>query len=152
MPPPSPAKSGPGPLEFLPSRLPPLLYFGFAHACLAAAFAAAAVDPRGIGGFFYHPRMLAVVHLVTLGWISGSVLGAIYLVGPLALRFPLPAGRLDHAAFVSFAVGVTGMTSHFWIDRPPGMAWSAGLATLAFAWVSLRVLAGLRRAAVPPEV
>ena len=142
----------PGPLEFLPARFPPLLYFGFAHACLAAAFAATAVDPRGVGGFFYHPRMLAVVHLVTLGWISGSILGSIYLVGPLALRFPLPAGRLDHAAFGSFAVGVMGMASHFWIDRPPGMAWSAGLVTLTFAFVAARVLLGLRRAAVPPEV
>ena len=146
------ARAAPGPLEFLPARLPPLLYMGFAHACLAAAFAATALDPLGIGGFFYHPRMLAVVHLVTLGWISGSVLGSIYLVGPLALRFPLPAGRLDHAAFGAFAVGVSGMASHFWIDRPGGMAWSAGLVTLAFAWVSLRVFAGLRRAAVPPEV
>jgi hypothetical protein len=96
--------------------------------------------------------MLAVVHLITLGWISGSILGAIYLVAPLALRFPLPAGRPDHAAFACFAVGVMGMASHFWIDRPAGMAWSAALANLAFAWVSARVLAGLRRAAVPPEV
>jgi hypothetical protein len=142
----------PGPLELLPARFPPLLYFGFAHACLAAAFAATALDPRGVGGFFYHPRMLAVVHLVTLGWISGSILGSIYLVGPLALRFPLPAGRLDHAAFGSFAVGVMGMASHFWIDRPPGMAWSAGLVTLTFVFVAARVLPGLRRAAVPPEV
>ena len=125
-----PPVNRPGPLEFLPARFPPLLYFGFAHACLAAAFAATALDPRGVGGFFYHPRMLAVVHLVTLGWISGSILGSIYLVGPLALRFPLPAGRLDHAAFGSFAIGVMGMVSHFWIDRPPGMAWSAGLVTL----------------------
>lgn len=142
----------PGPLEFLPARFPPLLYLGFAHACLAAAFAATALDPRGVGGFFYHPRMLAVVHLVTLGWISGSILGSIYLVGPLALRLPLPAGWLDHAAFGSFAVGVMGMVSHFWIDRPPGMAWSAGLVTLAIAFVTARVLLGLRRAAVPPEV
>lgn len=144
--------SRPGPLEFLPARFPPLLYFGFAHACLAAAFAATALDPRGVGGFFYHPRMLAVVHLVTLGWISGSILGSIYLVGPLALRFPLPAGRLDHAAFGAFAVGVMGMVSHFWIDHPSGMAWSAGLVTLAFAFVAARVLRGLRRAAVPSEV
>jgi hypothetical protein len=139
-------------VEFLPARFPPLLYFAFAHACLAAAFAATALDPRGVGGFFYHPRMLAVVHLVTLGWISGSILGSIYIVGPLALRLPLPAGRLDHVAFGCFAVGVLGMVSHFWIDRPPGMAWSAGMVTLTFAFVAARVLLGLRRAAVPPEV
>ncbi len=144
--------SAPAPLEYLPSRFPPLLYLGFAHACLAAAFALIALDPRGVGGFFYHPRMLAVVHLVTLGWIGGSVLGSIYLVGPLALRFPLPAGRWDQAAFASFAVGVLGMTSHFWIDHYPGMVWSAGLVTVAVVRVAARVLGALPRAAVPREV
>src|SRR6476660_5745918 len=117
-----PPVSRPGPLEFLPARFPPLLYFGFAHACLAAAFAATALDPRGVAGFFYHPRMLAVVHLVTLGWIGGSVLGSIHIVGPLALRMPLRATRGDLAGFAAFAVGMLGMVSHFWLDTPNGMA------------------------------
>ena len=147
-----PLSSSPGPLDFLPSRLPPLLYLGFAHLCLAAAFALVALDPAGLGGFYYHPRLIAVVHLVTLGWIGASVQGAIYLVGPLALRFPLRGGKLDVAAFVGFAVGVLGMASHFWIDRYSGMTWSAILVTLAFAWVGVRVARGLHRAPVPPEV
>jgi hypothetical protein len=68
----------------LPPRLLPTLYFGFAHACLALAFAVVAYDPRGVAGFFYHSRMLGVVHLVTLGWITTSMLGALYVVGPIA--------------------------------------------------------------------
>jgi hypothetical protein len=136
----------------MPARWPPLLYFAFAHLCLAAAFAATALDPRGVGGFFYHPRMLAVTHLVTLGWISASILGSIYVVGPLALRMPMPATRADYAAFAAFAVGVLGMTSHFWIDSPAGMAWAAGLVALSFFHVPARALAGLRAAPIPFEV
>ena len=34
-------------------------------------------DPRGVAGFFYHSRMLGVVHLVTLGWMATSILGAL---------------------------------------------------------------------------
>jgi hypothetical protein len=89
----------------MPARWLPLLYLGFAHACLAAALAVAALDPRGVSGFFYHPRMLAVAHLVTLGWISASILGSIYIVGPLAFRMPLPARSADFAAFGAFVVG-----------------------------------------------
>lgn len=133
----------------MPARWPPLLYLGFAHLCLAGAFAVVALDPRGVSGFFYHPRMVAVVHLVTLGWIGASILGSIYIVGPLAFRMPLPARAADFAAFGSFVVGVTGMVSHFWMDSPSGMAWSAGLVTLAFVYVSARVLTGLRKAPVP---
>ncbi len=149
-PPPSPSPP-PSHAATLPARWPPLLYFGFAHACLAAAFAAAAVAPRSLGGFFYHPRMLAVAHLVTLGWISASILGSIYIVGPLAFRMPLPARRTDFVAFLAFTIGVLGMVSHFWMDSPSGMAWSAGLVTLTFAHVSLRALLGLRTAPVSRE-
>ncbi len=147
-----PPSGSPGPLDFLPSRFPSLLYLGFAHLCLAAAFALVAADPDGLGGFYYHPRLIAVVHLVTLGWIGASVLGAIYLVAPLALRCPLPAGALDVAACAAFAVGVLGMASHFWMDSYRGMTWSAILVTLAFTWVGVRVGRGLRRAPVPAEV
>jgi hypothetical protein len=144
--PPSPGAST------LPARWPPLLYFGFAHLCLAAALAVAALDPHGVGGFFYHPRMLAVVHLVTLGWISSSILGAIYIVGPLAFRMPLPARPADYAGFSGFVVGVIGMISHFWIDSPAGMVWSAALVGLSFVYVAGRALTGLRTAPVAFEV
>jgi hypothetical protein len=147
-----PASSSPDPLEYLPSRLPFLLYLGFAHACLATAFFLLARDPAGLGGFYYHPRLIAVVHLVTLGWIGASVQGAIYVVAPLALRTRLPGGKLDNAAFAFFAIGVMGMASHFWMDSYRGMTWSAGLVTIAFAWVGVRVARALPPAPVPPEV
>jgi hypothetical protein len=109
----------------LPPRLLPVLYFGAAHLALTVAFGAIAVDPRGASGFFYHPRMLGIVHLVTLGWITAAILGSIYIVGPVALRLWLPAGRVDYAAFACVCVGVIGMVAHFWLQRYAGMAWSA---------------------------
>jgi hypothetical protein len=108
----------------LPPRLVPILYVALAHVALALAFAVAAVDARAVSGFFYHARMLAVVHLVTLGWITASILGSLYLVGPIALRVQLPAGWMDYAAFVLVAVGIAGMVTHFWIQEYGGMGWS----------------------------
>ena len=135
----------------MPTRWIPLLYFAFAHLCLATALTALAFAPTSLVGFFYHPRMLAVVHLVTLGWISSSILGSIYIVGPLALRMPLPARGPDYAAFAGFAVGVVGMTSHFWLDLPSGMAWGAGLTALAMSYVAARGIVNLWTAPVPLE-
>ena len=133
----------------LPASDIPLLYFGFAHVCLAAALAVLVVRPDLPGGFFHHPRMLAVVHLITLGWISGSILGAFYVVGPLALRLPLRPGWRDRAAFGSFAAGVSGMVAHFWIGRYDGMVWSAALVVAAVLHVAIRAWIGLPRAPVP---
>jgi hypothetical protein len=130
----------------------PLLYFGLAHVALAAAFGALAFQPARFAGFFYQPRMIAVVHLVTLGWISASILGALYMIAPMALRARLPAGRLDFAAWGVYAFGVLGMVAHFWLDSPKGMVWSAGTVTLGLLWVAARTAIVLAPAPVPGGV
>lgn len=136
----------------LPLRPYPLLYFGWAHLCLLVATLTLAVDPRGVAGFFYHPRMLAVVHLVTLGWITSSILGALYLVVPMAFRAPLEKRRVDSWIFWLYVIGVLGMVSHFWIDAPSGMIWSAGVVVLALTLAAVRFLRSLSRSRVSRAV
>ena len=135
--------------DLVPAPDVPLLYFAFAHTCLALALAALIVRPDLPGGFFHHPRMMAVIHLVTLGWISSSILGAFYIVGPLALRLPLRCGWRDRAAFGCFAIGVLGMVMHFWIGEYAVMAASAVLVAGAVVHVAVRAWRGLPRASVP---
>lgn len=124
----------------LPARGLPLAYFAFAHASLAAACVVLILDPRMPGGFFYHPRMIAVVHLLTLGWIGGSILGAFYIVAPLALGTPMPARAIDGAACAMFGLGTSGMVAHFWLGTYDGMAWSALLVTGGVAIVGRAAL------------
>jgi hypothetical protein len=134
-----------------PRRLP-ILYFGWAHLCLAAAFAMLAFDAHDFVGFFYSPRALTVVHLITLGWISGSILGALYVIGPLALRMPMPAGRMDDAAFALVVIGTLGMLAHFWIGELGGVGWSGGTLMIGLVIVAVRALRGLRAAPIPGGV
>lgn len=133
----------------LPAGGIPLLYFGFAHLSLALALAVLLARPDLPAGFFHHPRMIAIVHLVTLGWITSSILGAFYIVGPLALRLPLPPGWRDRAAFAAFAAGVSGIVGHFWIGEYSGMAWSAVLVAGAVLHVAVRAWRGLHGSPVP---
>lgn len=140
------------PSDFLPSRRLPLAYFGFAHVCLVLALSVLVFAPGRVAGFYYQPRAFGVVHLVTLGFISGSILGALYLVAPLAFRLSLPARRIDWVAFSLFAIGTLGMASHFWMDRPLGMLWAAPLSFFALAYVGGRALRGLATAPIPREL
>ena len=142
----------PGIPEGVPTRRLPILYFGFAHVSLATAAAVVAFAPRSVTGFYYHPLMLGVVHLVTLGWITGSIFGALFIVGPIALGTPMPARRLDYWSYAFFVIGIVGMVSHFWIEEYSGMAWSAGMVLLAAVQVTGRVLVGLSRAKLPRAV
>ena len=132
----SPRAGGPGVL--------PWLYFGCAWIFLALAFAAIAWDPRGAAGFFYHARLAGIVHLVTLGWITMSILGALYVVGPIALRMPMPARRADVFAFASVVAGIIGMVAHFWIAQFGGMAWSGLMVAAGILHVGGRVVRQLR--------
>lgn len=135
--------------DLAPSSAVPIAYYAFAHAGLAAALLVLAFDPGLPGTSFYHPRMVALVHLVTLAWLSGSILGSFYIVGPLALRLAMPVGAGDWAAFGSFVLGTAGMVAHFWINTYDGMAWSAGLVVFAIAWVAARAWHGLPGCAAP---
>ncbi len=135
--------------SLLPASGIPLLYFGYAHLCLALAFAALIVRPGLSGGYFYHPRMLALVHLVTLGWITSSILGAFYIVAPLALRMPFRAAAIDRIAWFAYGAGVSGMAASFWTGEYAVMAWSAAPVLMTLAIMAIRAWAGLGRAPVP---
>ena len=140
------------PRTHLPPRLLPILYFGVAHVALALACLAVAVDPRGVSGFFYHSRMLAIVHLVTLGWISTSILGSLYIVGPIALRMWIPATWLDYTTFTFVLIGVVGMVAHFWLEEYGGMAWSAIAVGSGIIAAGVHVAMCLRRASLPRAI
>ena len=135
-----------------PARGVPLLYLGTAHVSLGLAAVLAGLWPRAVAGFFYHAWMVALVHLVTLGWITFSILGAIYIVGPIALGMPMPVRRGDYWAYGCAIVGVIGMVAHFWIQEFGGMAWSAATVTLGILFVASRIVRGLTHARVPAAV
>ena len=136
----------------LPSRTLPLLYFSAAHVALGLAAFLVASSPRAAAGFFYHSRIVAIVHLVTLGWITNSILGSLYIVAPATLGIAMPARRRDYVAFAAVTIGIVGMVAHFWIAELNGMAWSAATATTGILIVVSRVAAGLRVAPIPGGV
>ena len=135
-----------------PARVVPLLYLATAHVALGLACVLAGWWPQAVAGFFYHSWMVAIVHLVTLGWITFSILGAIYIVGPVALGMPMPARRGDYWAYACAIIGVIGMVAHFWIQEFGGMAWSAATVTLGILYVAWRIVRGVTRAHVQAAV
>jgi hypothetical protein len=135
-----------------PAQLVPLLYLGTAHVALMLACVFAGVWPHAVAGFFYHAWLIGLVHLVTLGWITFSILGAMYIVGPLALRMDMPARRLDYFAYACALAGLVGMVGHFWIQQYAGMAWSAATIAFGVLYMAARIIAGVRRAKIQPAV
>ena len=136
----------------IPHRRLPLLYYGTAHAALGLACLMVGLAPRAVAGFFYHAWMVAIVHLVTLGWITSSILGSLYLVLPLAFGRPMPVRWTDYTAYAFVVIGIVGMVSHFWIEEYRGMAWSAATVTVGVLGVVGRVAVQVARSHVPQAV
>src|SRR5262252_1562390 len=134
--------------DTIPARALPILYLGTAHVSLAAAFLVAASSPRAVAGFLYHSWLVGLVHLVTLGWITFSILGAVYIVGPVALRMPMVAKRADYVAYACAVIGLVGMVGHFWIAEYAGMAWATAAIASAILFMTVRIVVAVRRAAI----
>src|SRR5262245_30878586 len=100
----------------LPPRGLPLAYIVFSTISLLLAFAGVIRFAQDFTGFYYHPHILALTHLVTLGWITGNILGFLYIVGPMTLQITLKIRWTDMAIFCLYWIGVSGMVSHFWIS------------------------------------
>lgn len=76
--------------------------------------------------FYYQGHILALTHLLTLGWITMTIMGASFQLVPVALETSLYSERLARWQFWFMLVGITAMVSHFWIGEYSGMALGAG--------------------------
>lgn len=76
---------------------------------------------------FYFAPLLALTHLVTLGFLSSLMMGVLYRLSPMLLGIEARSRRVAGVQLVLFLIGVWGMISHFWIGEWTGMSWSAFL-------------------------
>lgn len=92
-----------------------------------------ALRPQLLAQFFYSAEMLALTHLVTLGFASSITLGVMLRLVPEALKVDPRSRRFALAEALLWIVGVSGVVFHFWSERWVGLAW----ATLVVLLVAL---------------
>jgi Cytochrome C and Quinol oxidase polypeptide I len=110
-------------------RLPLAYLIAAAAAFVLAALAVPWLAPE-LAGHYYQPRLLALTHTVTLGWITLTIMGASYQIVPIVLGRPIWSERLARWQLALTAAGIAGMVAHFFIGQWSGLLWAAGLVTL----------------------
>lgn len=124
----------------------PLRFFAIALGGFAIVAGAAPWQLALLLGSFYDPRLLAFVHINTLGIIGATILGASYQLVPVVLQTALPSVRaarlswwLYLAGLLAFLVGLSGLV-------PPLLSLGGSVLAAALALYAGVVLGASRHA------
>ena len=90
-----------------PLRLPGEHFAAALCFLLTGAIAAVWIAPVLATGGHPLPRVVGVTHLFTLGWITTSIMGALYQFLPVALGTPIASERVAHLTFALYVPGVS---------------------------------------------
>jgi hypothetical protein len=123
------------------AKAPPFLLPGehFTAAVLFLVLGAAGVvviAPELAAGAYPSPRVVGVTHLFTLGWITTSIMGALYQFLPVALGEPIRSVPAAHISFMLYVPGFAVFVLGLLTGAPTPMTVGAvalGLGVLLFA-------------------
>jgi hypothetical protein len=144
-------RPGPSGLEArgAPALLLPAEHFA-AALCFWIAGAAGLVwvAPDLARGAFPLPRVVAVAHLFTLGWITTSILGALYHLLPVVVGTPIRSQRLAHLGFALHVPGLALFVGGMLAGSHGAMLPGAALLSAGLLCFLCNLAATLRAAAV----
>jgi hypothetical protein len=98
-------------------------------------------------GSFRRPGLLALVHVLTLGWITTTILGAAFQLVPVALQVALHSERLANGLLPVYLAGVGLLLAGLWRFQAALMIAGAALllvVALGYLYLMARTLAAVR--------
>lgn len=125
-----------------PAQVVPVVHFVAGLAWLAVAVVGTMlVAPALAAGVLLSPRLIAVTHAWTLGFITTSILGALSQLAPVALGAPPRSDRASYATLALLTVGTACVVAGGWSSeaRLLGGGWTQVVAGLAIATWNLLV-------------
>ncbi|MBI2265684.1 MAG: hypothetical protein HYU64_11005 [Armatimonadetes bacterium] len=99
-----------------------------------------------IGGNFLDPKILALVHLAALGWITSVMTGAFHQMAPVLLNAPLFSQSLSRVSLPVYLCGWIGMVSAFATSEYRILPIFASLAAFGLLLLVLNLLGTVVRA------
>ena len=95
-------------------------------------------------GHYYHPRIVALTHTITLGWITLAIMGAGYQVIPVVLERPVWSTRLAWWQLAVLIPSIAGMIAHFYLGTWPGLVAAALLVVVGIGLHLVNVILTVR--------
>lgn len=130
-----------------PSLSVPYRYILSATVAVAALAVLLPFQVDTLLGFYITPRLLFLVHLATLGWITMTVIGASLQLVPVALQVRVWSERLAGLVFYFYVPGLLGLLYGFWTSES-GWLIGGGVLLAGAALLYLVLMVGTLASAV----
>ncbi len=104
--------------ESSPKTWLPLIFMLSGIAAIFTAVVWLTWSPQVLATYHYNPLAVAITHLVTLGWISSVIFGALYQLTPVTFQTQLHSVRFARYHICLHLVGVIGMVWMFFYWDP----------------------------------
>ena len=124
-----------------PLRLPGEHFIAGMVFLLLGAFGLVHVAPALSAGAYPAPSVVGIIHLFTLGWLTTSIMGALYQFLPVALGQSIASERAAHVTFVLYVSGVAALVTGIYMARHTLLM--VGVTTLGVAIVMFLVNLGI---------
>lgn len=145
-PPAAPATSAAPASHLAPSVGLPLTFVLTGFVMLLGALLWLAVRPDILATYHYNQYVLALTHLVNLGWIASVIMGATYQLVPVALETRLHSERCARWHYALHLPGVIGMVWMFWTWNPKLVGLFGSLVALGTGLFVFNLAQTLRKA------
>ena len=111
----------------------PLGFFLAGPLAFVAINALLVFDGGNLLTYYLLPVDLSLTHLVTLGWVTMVMMGALYQLTPVIFQTRLHSARLGRWQFGFYLIGVAGLVTSFRWLWAPGLAIFGSAVVLAVA-------------------
>lgn len=89
-------------------------HFIFGGAILIIVFAALVISPEALLQHYFNPKLLAMTHLLALGWITMIIFGALYQLIPVILEVKLYSENIAKITLLFLSAGTVLLAISFW--------------------------------------
>jgi len=72
------------------------------------------LNPSAFTQHYFNPTLLAITHLLALGWMSMIIFGALYQLIPVILEVKLFSEKLAFYSFALMGTGIILLAYSFW--------------------------------------
>lgn len=89
-------------------------------------------------GHYFHPKLLAITHITTLGWVSMVIIGTLYQLAPVISNSKLFSLKLAQISYLLLLIGTIVLAYCFWMFNIGSLLQIASI--ILFTGISLFVV------------